>query len=75
MREAPADGYKPEFAIDLTPERIRSNEFLYFYFRVGGKYGRGSVGGIQFAKDHGKVSVWLSLDVQPDGSRNLDTGE
>ncbi len=69
MKKAPEAGYVPEFT------SIRGdNQLRYFYFKAGGKYGRGELSQSKLTKDRQTATVLLILYIQPDGSRNLETG-
>lgn len=71
MMRAPADGYAPELGI----EPPLGGRPVYFYFRCADKYGRGKVGRVLGLVRDKTVSVDVELRVQPDGTRNLETGE
>lgn len=80
MKTAPETGYVQEMEIDPKKviERIKTVEGtysgLYFYFKVGGRYGKGSIGQIDVVNGGERVRVLIAFMVQPDGSRNVDTG-
>lgn len=73
MREAPVDGYGPSLALD--PDGA---ETLYFYCKVGELYGRGSATPA-FVEELGggrkRVVAHVEIELNPDGSRNLETLE
>lgn len=73
MREAPADGYGP--SLELDPNGA---ETLYFYCKVGELYGRGSATPA-FIEELGggrkRVVAHVEIELNPDGSRNLETLE
>jgi hypothetical protein len=79
MTQAPAQGYESQLVIPAQSARARRDDHnSFFYFRVGGKYGRGylrsSVGPEDWRKQKGEAvaTVRLWLFIQPDGSRNLE---
>lgn len=71
MMRAPADGDDPELRIDPPLK----DQPVYFYFRCGGKYGRGMVYEVVGRLRENTVTVGVWLRLQPDGTRNLETGE
>jgi hypothetical protein len=77
MKSAPEAGYTPELLLER--EEIRSIVFnfrpVYFYFKAGTLYGRGSLTGWTIAPDRSKITAVVVLELQPDGTRNLETGE
>jgi len=69
MRFAPETGYENE--VLFAPEDV-----VWFYWRIGDKYGRGCLGWPTRVRDDTKtIEVGLKLYIQPDGSRNLETGD
>lgn len=79
MRHAPVDGYKQE--IEFSADELRRNLSkgegdCCFYFRLSGKYGRAVIYVADITRDDGKtLNTSVVFEVQPDGSRNLETGE
>lgn len=71
MRLAPEDGYRKEWV--LTPELLKNPPF--FYCRMNGTYGRGRIMAIEMSTDGRGVTLTVEIMIQPDGSRNLETGE
>lgn len=77
MGQAPESGLAPELVLDadrLRKMRDPSNDFIldrneFFFFRAGGKYGKGIVSWSSEQDDALKLSFTLLL--QPDGTRNL----
>jgi hypothetical protein len=77
MGQAPESGYTPEFV--LSADRLRalrdpSDDFVldrneFFFFRAGGKFGKGIVS--WSTQDDDALKLTFTLLVQPDGSRNL----
>ena len=76
MREAPADGYAREMTI--TSEHMdrlrRGGPGQSFYFKGNGMYGRGRLNACIIDWRKKLPILWFTLQLQPDGSRNLDTG-
>jgi hypothetical protein len=77
MKTAPATGYQPELAFDgkemLGPRPVTQLDL--FYFKIGNYYGSGAYQGFRLADDRSRIVVRLFLQLQPDGTRNLETGE
>ena len=78
MKRAPAEGYVPELV--LTAEELHARWMMspsrgtYFYFKTGGRYGKGSVGEVLLEDGGTRLIAYVALSLQPDGSRNVDTG-
>lgn len=80
MKTAPESGYVQEIVID--PEMVMNQivnvqgnySGIHFYFKVGGRYGKGSIGQIDVKNGGESVRIFIAFMVQPDGSRNVDTG-
>lgn len=73
MREAPSDGYGP--SLELDPNGA---ETIYFYCKVGELYGRGSATPALIEELGGgrkRVVAHVEIELNPDGSRNLETLE
>ncbi len=72
MREAPAEGYSRFLELEAG-----SGEIVYFYCRVGGLYGRGSVTPAVVEETRGgrRVVAHVEIRLNPDGSRNLEAIE
>lgn len=71
MRKAPDAGYQSD--IQFVAEELVTRQ--WFYCHVGGKYGRGVIRVDEIVPNAKEVKVRIELYMQPDGSRNLDTGE
>lgn len=69
MDEAPADGYSPR--LELDPERDRP---LYFYIRIGGRYGKGRVTptSVDRGSNGQRVSAFVELRLNAEGGRGLE---
>ncbi|NLB65781.1 MAG: carboxypeptidase regulatory-like domain-containing protein [Lentisphaerae bacterium] len=81
MKEAPEEGYQQELVIDADWLFRRSgymttgpDDGIYFYFKVDGRYGKGKLGTPKIVEDNRELEVRVQLQMQLDGSRNLDTG-
>ncbi len=71
MAEAPEDGYADHMVIDPNDDRRH-----YFYCRIGGLFGKGSVSslGSDFGLDGTRtLQVGVEIYLNRDGSRNLDS--
>jgi hypothetical protein len=79
MTQAPESGYLPE--LPLSEARLRqlrdpaSNLILdrndFFYFRARGQYGKGLVSWARTNDETGPLRLFVAVQIQPDGSRNL----
>jgi hypothetical protein len=73
LTSAPVDGYSSvlDFA-DRPNEIVPSGR--WFYCKINDSFGRGAIAGT-LARD--KSHIWMRLQIwlQPDGSRNLETGQ
>lgn len=72
MREAPEQGYEPTLELDPASEEI-----VYFYCKIGELYGRGSATPtfVEATQDGKRVVSHVEVELNPDGSRNLETLE
>jgi len=78
MRQAPEGGYEKEIVVDLShafdkqvlTTDMRRYDNFWFYWKIGGKYGKG-IARLQTEKWPIPM-VGIRLYVQPDGSRNLE---
>lgn len=80
MGLAPEKGYQPE--VSLSTEDLKGDAGPIFYFRLKGRYGRAQCRGVSFneadqgrSRDLSGITAQLDVEWQPDGSRNLETGE
>jgi len=69
MTRAPEKGY--EQVLDL-PKGIASRGYR-FYFKVGEHYGRGRLRFPKISRDGQTFEIGVEFQIQPDGSRNLET--
>jgi hypothetical protein len=69
MATAPETGYLAELPLSFSDGPI------YLYFKCAGRYGCARYISSDLEKDGSKFSIRFELEVQPDGSRNLETGE
>ncbi len=72
MREAPEAGYQDK--LELDPE---SSQVVYFYCKIGELYGRGSAtpAMVEQTNEGKRVVAHIEIELNPDGSRNLETLE
>ena len=79
MRRAPEQGYEREMTLtdDHYARLARSaTNKAYFFFKTGdGRFGRGCLYRYSADPDESRVIIGVDLLVQPDKSRNLETGE
>lgn len=76
MKEAPETGYQNELVIESGRfERGSREADIHFYFKSRDKYGKGEIGTFGLYDDNSKVRIGVSFNLQPDGSRNLETVE
>ena len=82
MKTAPLTGYQSDLLIttnDLarifSPPDDGTDQWIYFYFRTGGKYGKGRVGHANVEAAGSNVEARVEFRIQRDGSRNLETFE
>lgn len=80
MNEAPQEGYKREIVVtsdDLLKqvEATFPNDLGNFYFKINGKYGKGSYGLGEVSKDGKSVTLGVGFRLQTDGTRNLETSD
>ena len=76
LTEAPAGGYVP--SLDITPDRFDaywSNPEEWFYCKSGSEFGRGHISDIDLSHNEQRIRVRFQIWLQPDGSRNLETGQ
>ncbi len=79
MKQAPAEGYQRELIVDVDKvmDRIKTVEGtyngIYFYFKAGGKYGKGVISSSTVDTSN-RLRIGGKYELQPDGSRNVDTG-
>ena len=71
MMQAPETGYTNE--IVFTPEDWYRRG--WFYCRIGNNYGRGYIERIDPRDEAKTIETKVTLYMQPNGSRNLETGE
>ena len=73
MKEAPSEGYSPRLRIDNETLTSGQHGFdpIYFYVRMNGLYGKGYVQSASYLR--GKATVYVTLCIQHDGSRNTRT--
>ena len=78
MRQAPEGGYEKEIVVDLShafDKQVLSDDMkryrnFWFYWRIGGKYGKGVA---EFRTQKWPIPmVHMTLFSQADGSRNLE---
>lgn len=81
MKRAPEEGYEQELVLDADwlfrrSRRLVSypNHGIYFFFKVDGRYGKGLIETPQFIEGDYALEVKVLLQMQMDGTRNLDTG-
>jgi len=81
MKLAPENGYKQEIVLDAdwlfrrSPYvTSRSDDGIYFYFKINGRYGKARLGTPRFPEGDYALEVGTEFRMQIDGSRNLDTG-
>jgi len=77
MRTAPESGYQQEVALDdATVQRLVDVGHIWFYIRCNGRYGRGSLRdwdtGSRLGGPEGRYVIRVQLEMQPDGTRNLE---
>jgi hypothetical protein len=82
MKIAPEAGYQRQLVLTadyfaqvkaaLTESK---DDNLHFFFRTGGKYGKGNIGDVVLDKTGADVLLGVAFRIQPDGSRNLETDE
>lgn len=78
MGLAPEKGYQPEISLstdELSGFADGRNDGPMFYVKLGGRYGRAQYCGFSFNESMSELSLRLDVELQPDGSRNLETGE
>lgn len=77
MGYAPIDGYKSSLPIDdhgFTDECGGISQFNYFFIKIHGKYGRGTVWEGIDPVDKSWINAGVVVWMQPDGSRDLEDG-
>lgn len=81
MKLAPEEGYKKEVVLDAdwlfrrSPMMTtRPDDGIYFYFKVDSRYGKGRIDMPSFTEGEYALEVNIELQLQMDGTRNLDTG-
>ncbi len=77
MKEAPENGYEKEILIEGDDISKEDSEGVIFYFKTKDKYGKGSVSisKVSVSEDRSTLKVSANFKLQPDGSRNLETGD
>lgn len=79
MKQAPESGYSRELIVDADKliRRIYTIEGTYggifFYFKTGSHYGKGEIARAA-VRGADKVTISGIFALQPDGTRNVDTG-
>jgi hypothetical protein len=82
LTPAPEKNYQPELSFaqfDLQDQHKSQtsgrNDWNggWFFFKLGDRYGRGCFCGVRVSDDGSKMEVQVSISIQPDGSRNLET--
>jgi|GEM_PF-3377021 len=81
MKQAPETGYQSQLVIEsdyftrTQGALVQSKNKQYFFFKTGGKYGKGTVGNVVMNGSGSNVLLGVVFRIQPDGSRNLETDE
>lgn len=82
MKHAPDGNYQRELVLDA--QALRQSQHapggnldarIHFFFKSGDKYGKGHIVGVLEGGDETRVRLSISLRIQPDGSRNVETDE
>jgi hypothetical protein len=83
MKTAPETGYKPE--LKFTAEQMANvgggyrmaQDVVWFYLKSHGRFGKGNIGTAKGRtwSGHSMASVGMTLWVQPDGSRQVQTNK
>ena len=81
MEQAPESGYQQELIIDAdllnkrSPMATTGADYgVYFYFKIDNRFGKGRIDRTEITEEGKELLVHMILQLQMDGSRNLDTG-
>jgi hypothetical protein len=72
MKQAPESGYQRELILETDETGFHHR---YFYFKTKDKYGKGATGWVTVEENASVIRFSPTFRLQPDGSRNLETGD